>query len=42
MNCREGQKAPRGISEAKRISTQSQRDCGTEKELSETRVSLLG
>ena len=42
MNCREGQKAPRGTGEAKRVFTQSQRDCGTEKELSETRLSLLG
>ena len=28
MNCREGQKAPRGTGEAKRVFTQSQRDCG--------------
>ena len=36
MNCREGQKAPRGTGKAKRVFTQSQWDCGTEKELSET------
>ena len=37
-----GTKTPRGKGEAKRVFTQSQRDCGTEKELSETRLSLLG
>ena len=28
---REGQKAPRGTGEAKRVFTQSQRDCGTDR-----------
>ncbi|KAK0148318.1 hypothetical protein N1851_011712 [Merluccius polli] len=40
MNSREGQKALRGTGKAKRVLTQSQRDCGTEKELSETHLSL--
>ena len=37
-----GTKAPCGTGEDKRVFTQSQRDCGTEKELSETRLPLLG
>ena len=41
MNCREDKKHS-VVQVRLRVFTQSQWDCGTEKELSETRLSLLG